>query len=210
MSVSIVTIRPEHAAGLEELQRTCFPTLGEQELMKTEHFLRHCDIYPEGEFVALVEGKVVGLGSGFLVNFDFDHPGHTFNEIIDGGWYSHHNPDGDWYYGADISVHPDYRGLGIGRLLYQARKDLVIRTHRRGIVAGGMIPEYPNYRAQMDVHEYVRRVVAGEIWDGTLSFQLKNGFVVRGMLEGYIDDTSADNWATLIVWENPHYRAAGG
>lgn len=210
MSVSIVTIRPEHAAGLEELQRTCFPTLGEQELMKTEHFLRHCDIYPEGEFVALVAGKIVGLGSGFLVNFDFDHPGHTFNEIIDGGWYSHHNPDGDWYYGADISVHPDYRGMGIGRLLYDARKEVVIRTNRRGIVAGGMIPDYPSYRGEMDVHEYVRRVVAGEIWDSTLSFQLKNGFVVRGMLEGYIDDTSADNWATLIVWENPHYRAAGG
>lgn len=206
MTVSIVTIRPEHAAGLEELQRICFPTLGEQELMTAAHFLRHWEIYPEGEFVALVEGQIVGLGSGFLLDFHFDDPGHTFNEIIDGGWYSHHNPEGEWYYGTDISVHPEYRGLGIGKLLYAARKELVIRSNRRGIVAGGVLPGYPRYRGEMSVHEYVEKVVAGEVWDGTLSFQLKNGFEVRGMLENYIEDTASDNWATLIVWENPGYR----
>ncbi|MBX3054448.1 MAG: GNAT family N-acetyltransferase [Caldilineaceae bacterium] len=206
MSVSIVTARPEHAAGLEELQRICFPTLGAHELMTAAHFLRHCEVYPEGEFVALEEGKIIGLGSGFLLDFHFDDPGHTFNEIIDSGWYSHHNPDGEWYYGTDISVHPDYRGLGIGKLLYAARKELVMRTNRRGIVAGGVLPGYPAQRARMSVHEYVEKVVVGELWDSTLSFQLKNGFKVRGMLENYIDDSASDNWATLICWENPAYR----
>lgn len=206
MTVSIVTVRPEHAAGLAELQRICFPTLGRSELMGEAHFLRHWELFPEGEFVALVDGVIVGLGSGFFTDFDFAHPNHTFNEMMDGGWYGHHNPDGEWYYGTDISVHPEYRGLGIGKLLYQARKELVVRTNRRGIVAGGVLPGYPNYRGQMSVHEYAEKVVAGELWDSTLSFQLKNGFVVRGMLENYIEDSASDNWATLICWENPEYR----
>jgi len=206
MTVEIVTIRPEYAPALAELQRICFPTLGRQELMSEKHFLHHWEIFPDGEFVALVEGKIVGLGSGFFTNFDFEHPGHTFNEMMDGGWYSHHNPDGEWYYGTDISVHPEYRGLGIGKRLYAARKELVIRTNRRGIVAGGVLPDYPQQRARMSVHEYVEKVVDGELWDSTLSFQLRNGFEVLGMLENYIEDSVSDNWATLIRWENPDYR----
>ena len=209
MTISIVTIRPEHAPGLAELQRICFPTLGRHELMNEEHFLSHCRIFSEGDFVVLdkdKDDKIVGLGSGFFVDFDFDHPNHTFQEMITGGYFTNHNPDGAWYYGADISVHPDYRGQGIGKRLYQARKDLVVHTNRRGIVGGGVLPGFPRYRGQMSVQEYVDRVVAGEIWDNTLSFQLRSGFVVRGMLENYIEDSASDNWATLLCWENPAYR----
>lgn len=205
--VEITTILPEHARPLAELQRICFPTLGPQELMGEDHFLKHCDIFPEGEFVALVDGQVVGLGSGFLVTFDFDHPGHTFNEIIAGGYYTNHDPDGDYYYGADISVHPDYRGRGIGRILYNARKRLVREMNLRGIVAGGVLPGYPAVRGELSIPEYVDKVVAGELFDPTLTMQLRNGFKVRGLLENYIDDSNSDNWATLIVWENEGYRA---
>ncbi len=206
MEIQIVTIRPEHAPALARLQRICFPTLDESELMNEEHFLSHCRIFPEGNFVALADGEVVGLGSGFFIDFDFDHPGHTFQEIIAGGYYTNHDPEGAYYYGADISVHPGYRGRGIGSRLYQARKALVRRTNRRGIVAGGVLPGYPRYRDQMSVAEYVAKVVAGELYDPTLSFQLRHGFVVKGLLEGYIQDSASDNWATLIFWENPDYR----
>jgi len=150
---------------------------------------------------------VVGLGSGFFTDFDFGHAQHTFQEMIAGGYYTNHDPDGEWYYGADIGVHPDYRGLGLGRRLYDARKDLVRRHGRRGIVAGGVLPGYPRYRGRMSVPEYVERVVAGELTDPTLSFQLKMGFTVRGMLEDYLEDSASDNWATLIVWENADFRA---
>lgn len=203
MAIELTTLRPEHAEGLEHLQRVCFPTLGEQELMRAEHFESHARIFPEGDFVALDGERVVGLGSGFLTDFDFASPGHTFREIIADGWYTNHDPDGAWYYGGDISVHPDYRGLGLGRRLYEARKGLVRRLRRRGIVAGGVLPGYPRVRGELSVAEYVERVVAGELHDPTLSFQLRNGFEVRGLLEGYLDDTASDGWATLIVWENP-------
>lgn len=211
--VRIDRARREHADALEELQRICFPNLAPSELMTAEHFRMHQEVFPEGEFVALAAGasdgaplpaeRVVGLGSGFLVDFDFAHPDHAFGEVISGGTYANHDPDGDWYYGADISVHPDYRGLGIGRRLYRARQELVRRLGRRGIVAGGALPGYPRHRDRLSVPEYVEKVVAGELHDPTLSFQLANGFEVRGLIRGYIEDAFTDDWASLIVWENP-------
>jgi hypothetical protein len=49
-------------------------------------------------------------------------------------------------------------------------------------------------------------VVAGTLQDATLSFQLRNGFRVRGLIENYIEDSASDNWSTLIEWVNPDYR----
>ena len=211
--VRIVPAEPAHAEALAELQRLVFPNLAEADLMTADHFRSHQLVFPEGEFVALTADApdgtplgadmVVGLGSGFLTDFDLEHGDHTFNEMIAGGTYAGHVPDGAWYYGADISVHPDYRRLGIGKLLYRARQDLVRRLGRRGIVAGGQLPGYPEHRERLTVAEYVSAVVAGQLRDPTLSFQLDNGFEVVGLIEGYMEDEYTDDWATLIVWRNP-------
>jgi GNAT superfamily N-acetyltransferase len=206
-SIRIVPLEPKYAKALEDLQTICYPTLGYHERMRAEHFLNHYQIFPEANLIALEQDQVVGLGSGFFIDFDFDDSHHTFQEIISQGYYSNHDPNGEWYYGADISVHPDYRGKGIGKLLYKARKELVKRYNRRGIIAGGLIPDYVNHKDKFDVEIYVQKVVEGNMFDSTLSFQLKTGFVVKGLLKGYIEDTASDNWATLIVWENPDYQA---
>ncbi|MDA0700263.1 MAG: GNAT family N-acetyltransferase [bacterium] len=215
-----------HAPHLEALQVTCFPTLGARELMRAEHFVRHRELFAEADlvveasvvrseaaagapvgsavtspiWVAVPEPRVVGLGSGFFVDFDFGHPGHTFREMIDDGWFGRHDPDGARYYGADVSAHPDYRGLGLARRLYDARKALVRRHGKLGIVAGGALPGYARYREGMTVDAYVGAVVAGRLFDPALSVQLRNGFVVEGVLRGYMEDSAADNCATLLVW----------
>jgi GNAT superfamily N-acetyltransferase len=205
--IRIIPLEPTYAKALEDLQTLCYPTLGYHERMRAEHFLNHYKLFPEANLIALEGDTVVGLGSGFFVDFDFNDSHHTFQEIIAEGYYTHHDPDGDWYYGADISVHPEHRSKGIGKLLYKARKDLVKRYNRKGIIAGGLIPDYVKHKQEMKPESYVRKVIAGELSDSTLTFQLKNGFVFRELLENYIEDSASDNWATLIVWENPDYRA---
>lgn len=218
--VAIVPSEPWHAPHLEALQVRCFPTLGAQELMRAAHFLHHRTVFAEADLVAvahrdlagapLAEPQVVGLGSGFFVDFDFAHPGHTFRELIDDGWYGRHDPAGAWYYGADVSVEPAWRGRGIGRRLYDARKALVRRHGKRGIVAGGVLPGFARHKHVLTAAEYVARVVAGELVDPTLTMQLRNGFVVAGVLQGYLEDAAADDWAALIVWRNPDLDGAVG
>jgi len=205
--VVIQNIRKVHAQELEQLQRECFPTLAESELLREEHFLNHCELFTEGNFVALIEGRIVGLGSGFLIDFDFDNPQHSFHEIIAEGFYTNHDDEGEWYYGGDISVHPDFRRRGVGSKLYAARKNVVTTLNCKGIVAGGLIPDYADYKHRLSPHDYVEKVVNDDLFDSTLTFQLRRGFTVHSLLEDYIKDEASDNWATLIVWENPDYKA---
>lgn len=205
-TITITTLQPAYFAQLEELQRTCYPTLGDHELMRVEHFASQYRIFAEGQIVALDGGRVVGQGSGFFIDFDFANPDHRFKEICDGFYFTRHNPKGAYYYGADISVHPAYRGQGLGKRIYAARQAIVCRYNRRGIVAGGLIPGYAAYKRTLSVQEYVDRVVAGDLQDPTLSFQLRNGFRVRGLIENYIEDSASDNWSTLIEWVNPDYQ----
>jgi GNAT superfamily N-acetyltransferase len=201
--IVITNTRPEHLAQLEQHQRICFPTLAEHELMRAEHFASHLRLFPEGQHVALDGDRVVGESSTFRVRRDQVFGPHTFHEIIAGGYFTNHDPQGEWLYGADMSVHPDYRGLRISSRLYAARKDLVRRLGMRGMVAGGMLPGYRAHADTLSIEEYVARVVAGTLDDPTLTPQLRSGFVVRGILYDYIEDAAITSHATLLVWENP-------
>ncbi|MEZ4676142.1 MAG: GNAT family N-acetyltransferase [Caldilineaceae bacterium] len=205
-SIRVTTIEPAHFAQLTQLQQICYPTLGRAELMYVPHFTAQHAIFAEGQIVVLDGEHVIGQGSGFFIDFDFANPDHTFREICAGFYFTNHDPNGAYYYGADISVHPDYRGQGIGGLIYEARQALVKRYNRRGIVAGGLIPGYAEHKGMLTVQEYVDRVVAGDLFDSTLSFQLRNGFRVRGLISDYIEDSASDNWSTLIEWVNPDYQ----
>ncbi len=80
--------------------------------------------------------------------------------------------------------------------------------NKRGIVAGGLIPGYADHKHELTPAEYVARVVAGELYDATLTFQLENGFEAPGAIEDYISDPTVDNAASLIVWRNPDYDPA--
>lgn len=205
-TITLTTIQPAYFAQLAALQRISYPTLGAHELMGVEHFASQYRIFAAGQIVALAGEHVVGQGSGFFIDFDFAHPHHRFKEICDSFYFTRHNPKGAYYYGADISVHPAYRGQGIGKRIYAARQAIVRRYNKRGIVAGGLIPGYAAYKGMLSVQAYVDRVVAGELQDPTLSFQLRNGFRVRGLIENYIEDSASDNWSTLIEWVNPDYQ----
>jgi len=204
--IRYVNLTADMADRLAEIELACFPMADPAELLSAEDLRVYADVFPEGVFVAMDGDLPVGMGAGIFLDFDFDNYQHTIAEITGDHQCGNHDPDGEWYYGTDMTVHPDFRGRGIGRLLYDRRKEFVREHNKRGIIAGGSLPGFFDHKDHMAVDEYVEKVVAGELFDGTLSFQLANGFEVRGLLENYIEDESDDGWATLIVWENPDYE----
>jgi 4-aminobutyrate aminotransferase/(S)-3-amino-2-methylpropionate transaminase len=198
----IAQARPEHAEQLEQLQRICFPTLAEEQRFKRLHFLKHMELFGDGQFVALDGDKVVGATSTVRLDFDFNHVDHTFAEIIQGGWLTSHQPGGTWLYGADLSVRPEYRGRGLARALYAARQELVWRLKLQGQVTAGMIPGYGPLKETMTAEQYYEGVLAGRIRDPTLSMQMSLGFEPRGLLANYLDDPICDNYSVLLVLDS--------
>ena len=195
-----VNLSVEYADALEELELAVFSTINPDDLYDAAELRSLAAVFPEGNFVVLDQGRPVGMGLGILTDFDFAHTQHSLSEV---GGTELHDPDADWYYGTDISVYPEYRGRGIGRRLYELRKQCVRSLGKRGIVAGGVIPGYADHIDEMSAQTYIDRVVAGELYDPTLTFQLENGFEARGLIENYLDDPSVGNNSVLIVWENP-------
>jgi GNAT superfamily N-acetyltransferase len=195
----IASARPEHAPALEELQRVVFPTLADEERFKARHYLKHLELFPEGQFVGLEGDRVVAATATIRLHFDFDHVSHTFADIIQGGWLTSHEPDGDWLYGADIGVHPDYRGRGLAQALYAARQELVWALGLKGQVTAGMMSGYGAVKDRMTAEAYYDGLVAGRINDPTLSMQRRVGFELRGLLKNYLQDPVCDNWSVLIV-----------
>ncbi len=192
---------------LAALQPIVFPTLHPSEYLTAEHFRNHLRVFPEGQFVARINGRPVGSTSTMRINFDFAHPQHQFTDISDHGWLNSHNPKGEWLYGVDVNIHPAFQRRGIGSRLYAARTTLVGRLHLRGQITGGMLPGYPTYADQMSVDPYCQKVVRGELVDPTLTAQLKNGFRFVSVLADYL--LCADGRrcaATLIVKNNPAYK----
>lgn len=192
---------------LVELDRLCFPTMVEEDVVWTpEHLLSHQKRFPDGQIVAEVDNVVVGAVATLIVDLGADplRP-HTYWGITDDGYFYNHTPSGDTLYGADIYVHPDFRSRGVGAALYAARRDLCKRLNLRRILAGARIHGFTDYADKMTAEEYARKVEAGELRDLVLSFQLKHGFQLRGILDNYIHDPNSRNHAALIEWLNPDY-----
>lgn len=190
-----------------ELQKESFPYMYEEGMVwKEKHLENHIRIFPEGQFVAEYNGKIVGSASSLIVNLTPEYREHTWIEVCGTGEFINHNPKGDTLYGADVSTHPDHRSLGIGTKIYDARKTLAIKLNLRRIIAGGRLFNYCEYADKLSVDEYVKKVLNEEIREPILYFQLKNGFNFIKILPNYIKDSRSLNYATFIEWKNPEYN----
>ncbi len=161
--------------------------------------------FPEGQFVVEYEGKVVGHCATFRIDEATALAPHTWEQITGGGMASRHKADGDWLYGMEVVVHPDFRRMRIGQRLYQARKRLCTDLKLRGIVFGGRIPGLAkNVQRYGDALTYVQAVVDGKRKDQTLSFQLANDFEMIGLLRAYVpSDYDSLGYAVHLIWRNP-------
>lgn len=202
-----ITVRPMTAADIPAviaLQGRAFPGMPS---WSADQLASHLRVFADGQLVAVDDrGRVVGSASSLVILWDDYDDLAPWTEITGGGGFSTHNPKGFTLYGADIGVDPDVRKQGIGRALYEARKDLVHRLNLKRIIAGGRIPGYAAVASHVGPARYVADVVAEVRRDPVLSFQLANGFQVHGLIPGYLgSDAASLGHATLLVWMNPDF-----
>jgi ribosomal protein S18 acetylase RimI-like enzyme len=93
--------------------------------------------YPEGQFVAAYDKKIVGYCATIRVSEQVALAPHTWRQITGGGYGSTHLATGEYLYGMEIFVDPDYRGLRIGERLYSERKKLCLYYNLKVLFLAG-------------------------------------------------------------------------
>jgi len=168
---------------------------------------RLLNIFPDGQLCVVVDGKVAACALSIIVDYDKFGDKHTYDQITGNETFNTHDPKGDVLYGIEIFVHPEFRGMRLGRRLYDARKELCESLNLRSIIAGGRIPKYRDYANELTPRQYIEQVKLKEIFDPTLTFQLSNDFHVRKILKNYLpEDEASREYATLLEWNNIYYQ----
>jgi predicted amidohydrolase/ribosomal protein S18 acetylase RimI-like enzyme len=187
---------------LEPVMRESYSGSG-LDVWKREHIHRLLQEFPEGQICIEVNGKPAGAALAIIVRYDDYGDDHTYEQITGNLQFTTHNPKGDTLYGIEVFVHPEHRGLRLGRRLYDTRKSLCESLNLKSIVAGGRIPGYHKVSSAMAPREYIDKVRLKELFDPILTFQLSNQFHVRRILRNYLpDDAESEQFATLLEWNN--------
>lgn len=194
----------DHLPGVVELQRACFPPPFSEELLwKEEHLHRHLQIFAAGQFVSLHGRSVVASASSTLISEKNWLAHRTWEETVGGPLLATFDPTGSTLYGLDISVHPDYRGKGLGRSLYEMRFELVksLKLARYGTAC--RLPDFRrvhNEIPQLTVESYATSVEQGNRSDRTLTPLLSYGLKFLGVTHDFMEDYESDNAAALLEW----------
>ncbi|MDX2221286.1 MAG: GNAT family N-acetyltransferase [Rhodospirillaceae bacterium] len=164
--------------------------------------------FPEGQFVATYEDRVVGYCATFRIAEAIAMADHNWGEITGRGFAARHDPTGDILYGMEVAVDPNLRGLRIGQRLYNERKNLCEQLGLKGIAFAGRLPGLARRIKQVGTAaEYVRQVQARKVRDQVMSFQLRNGFEFVRVLENYLpSDKASLGFAALMLWKNPRWH----
>ncbi len=163
--------------------------------------------FPEGQVVVKVNGQIAGCALSIRVNHSEFEGNHTYKQATGNFTFSTHTNKGDTLYGIDIFIKPEFRGLRIGRRLYDYRKELCEKLNLKSILFGGRIPNYHEHSDTLSPRQYIDKVKANEVHDPVLNFQLSNDFHPVKVLKGYLEgDKVSKEYAVLLEWDNVYYE----
>ncbi len=171
------------------------------------HIRALIDKFPEGQVVIKINNQLAGCALSIIVDYDTFDEHHTYKQLTGDYTFETHQSDGDVLYGIDIFIKSEFRGLRLGRRLYDYRKELCERLNLRGIAFGGRIPNYHKYSDVLTPKEYIDKVRRKEITDPVLNFQISNDFHPSKILKGYLEgDEASNDFAVLLEWDNIYYE----
>ena len=146
--------------------------------------------FPQGQVVIRVNDQLAGCALSIVVDEDLLEGEHTYRDITSDFTFENHSNEGDLLYGIDVFIKPEFRGLRLGRRLYDYRKELCEKLNLKGIVFGGRIPNYHKHADKMTPKEYMEKVKLKEIYDPVLNFQLANDFHPARIMGNYLEGDS--------------------
>lgn len=210
LPVVVRETRPGDFEAVIELCRSVYTSSLPWTLAQLES---HWRVFAEGQFVAVdpANSELLGFAASLIIPWDDYEPQGAWRDFTAHGMFTNHDPaHGHTLYGAEVMARPSAQGRGVGTALYKARRALAERLGLLRIRAGSRLRGYGTYAKELSPEAYVLKVVRGELFDPTLSFQLRRGFHVIDVVSGYLrhDDESL-GFAATIQWLNPAVAKPG-
>lgn len=196
--------RPGDIPGIIALSRVVYPA---SPAWNASQLAAHLEVFPEGQLVAVERGsgRLVGMAASLILRWDDYDVRGTWRHFTAAGTFRNHDPaQGRTLYGAEVMVDPRLQRRRIGHRLYAARRAIASQSRLLRIRAGARLRGYHAHHPRLTAAEYVLAVIRGDLRDPTLSFQLREGFRVFDVVEGYLAyDPESLGFAALIEWLNP-------
>lgn len=174
---------------------------------KEHHIEALINKFPEGQVVIKINNQLAGCALSIIVDYNALEDNHTYQEVTGNYTFNTHNDEGDVLYGIDVFIKPEFRGLRLGRRLYDYRKEIAEKLNLKGIAFGGRMPNYHQFSETISPKEYIEKVKRKEINDPVLNFQISNDFHPSKVMQGYLEGDAASNeYAVLMEWDNIYYK----
>lgn len=197
--------RIEEISGMLRVENEAWP---EKMAFTKEHFLSHLVVFPEGIFIAKVDGEIAGVGISEIIQYDLDHPVPTWYEVTDNGFLRNkHDPAGNTLYGVSLTVSPRFSAWGIGPKMLDCAQRYVVEKKLERFVIGSRVPRYHKYAARMTANDYIHAKKGKRYFDPEVEFYASSGFIVVGLLPEYFEDPDSVNYGVLMSWDNPNLVA---
>jgi hypothetical protein len=129
--------------------------------------------YPEGCFVALFDGAVVGYCASMRLDERVALSDHTWDEVTGNGFGSRHDPTGDWLYGYELCIDPAVRGSQVS-IAHPEGFAIMQELIARGVIGDfrapdilrfGLTPLYVGYADVWDAVAILADIMRTGAWD---------------------------------------------
>ena len=163
-------------------------------------------IFPQGFFLAYINGELIGVSTSEIIKYDPLNPPKSWESITDNGYIKQtHNTNGNALYVVSIGAKSRSGG---GSALLQAQKQLAEKLNLMFLVLGARIPGYDEYcknNREIYIEEYTKlKRDDGYHLDPELRFYMRNGLELKKIMPNYMgDDAESRNYGAIMMWENP-------
>jgi len=191
---------------LDEILRVEEEAWPEEVRASREKFASRLDTFPEGIFLAYLDGRLMGVLTSEIIRFDIDNPPVSWEKTTDNGFIKNtHNKDGNALYVVSLGVSGLAQGQGLGSRLLTEAKAFVQERGLTSLVLGARIPGYHQFHQEhpdVDIDEYLKTTKDQEPIDPEIRFYMRNGLRVVKVVPNYMeDDPQSENYGAVMIWE---------